>query len=90
MREEEYQAWLASLPKEDEIEVVESKVRLRIKEVAQQKGISMGKLHRAADVSYKTIKRIYADPFYPTTTTTLGKLAGVLRVPPGELIEETL
>ena len=48
-------------------------VRLRVKEVAREKGISMGKLHRQADVSYKTIKRIYSDPFYATTTVTLGK-----------------
>ena len=63
-------------------------VRLRVKEVAKEKGISMGKLHRQADVSYKTIKRIYSDPFYATTTITLGKLAKVLGVPPGDLIEE--
>lgn len=63
-------------------------VRLRVKEVAKEKGISMGKLHRQADVSYKTIKRIYSDPFYATTTITLGKLAKVLGVPPGTLIEE--
>src|SRR5438874_10872443 len=63
-------------------------VRLRVKEVAREKGISMGKLHRQADVSYKTIKRIYSDPFYATTTVTIGKLAKVLGVPPGELIEE--
>jgi len=53
-----------------------------------QHNLSMGKLHRAADVSYKTIKRIYSDPFYATTTITLGKLARVLGVPPGDLIEE--
>ncbi len=63
-------------------------VRLRVKEVAKEKGISMGKLQRQADVSYKTIKRIYSDPLYTTTTITLGKLAKVLGVPPGELIEE--
>jgi DNA-binding Xre family transcriptional regulator len=63
-------------------------VRLRVREVAKEKGMSMGKLHRQADVSYKTIKRIYSDPFYATTTITLGKLAKVLGVPPGELIEE--
>jgi lambda repressor-like predicted transcriptional regulator len=50
-------------------------VCLRAKEVAREKGISMGKLHRQADVSYKTIKRIYSDPFYATATITLGKLA---------------
>jgi len=63
-------------------------VRLRVREVAKEKGFSMGRLHRQADVSYKTIKRIYSDPFYATTTITLGKLAKVLGVPPGDLIEE--
>ncbi len=63
-------------------------VRLRVKEIARAKGFSMGKLQRDADVSYKTIKRIYSDPFYATTTITLGKLARVLGVPPGTLIEE--
>ncbi len=38
-------------------------VHLRVNEVAQKKGISMSKLHRQADVSYKTIKRIYSNPF---------------------------
>ncbi len=33
-------------------------------------------------------KRIYSDPFYATTTITLEKLAKVLGVPLGELIEE--
>ena len=69
-------------------EIQDMSVRLRVKEVAKEKGISMGKLHRQADISYKTIKRIYSDPFYATTTITLGKLAKVLGVPPGELIEE--
>lgn len=71
-----------------EDEIHDMAVRLKVKEVAKEKGISMGKLHRQADVSYKTIKRIYSDPFYATTTVTLGKLAKVLGVPPGELIEE--
>jgi lambda repressor-like predicted transcriptional regulator len=62
-------------------------VRLRVKAVAKEKGISMGKMRRQADVSYKTIKRIYSDPFYATTTIIFGKLAKVLGVPHGELIE---
>ena len=45
--------------------------------------MSMGKLHRAANVSHKTIKHIYSDPFYVTMTITLGKFAKVLGVPPG-------
>jgi hypothetical protein len=49
-------------------------VRLRVKEVARQKGFSMGKLQRDADVAYNTVKRMFKDPYYITTTETLGKL----------------
>lgn len=63
-------------------------VRLRVKEIAKAKGFSMGKLQRDADVAYNTVKRIFKDPYYITTTETLGKLAKALGVPPGELIEE--
>jgi DNA-binding Xre family transcriptional regulator len=63
-------------------------VRLRVKEVAKEKGFSMGKLQRDADVAYNTVKRIFKDPYYITTTETLGKLARALGVSPGELIEE--
>ena len=63
-------------------------VRLRVKEVAQEKGIGMGKLQRTADVAYNTVKRMFRDPYYITTTETLGKIARALGVPPGELIEE--
>ena len=63
-------------------------VRLRVKEVAKEKGISMGKLQRDADVAYNTVKRMFKDPYYITTTETLGKLARALGVSPGELLEE--
>ncbi len=63
-------------------------VRLRVKEVAKEKGIGIGKLQRSADVAYNTVKRMFKDPYYVTTTETLGKLARALGVPPGELIEE--
>ena len=63
-------------------------VRLRVKEVAREKGFSMGKLQRSADVAYNTVKRMFKDPYYVTTTETLGKLARALGVPPGTLIEE--
>ena len=63
-------------------------VRLRVKEVAREKGFSMGRLQREANVAYNTVKRMFKDPYYITTTETLGKLARALGVPPGELIEE--
>lgn len=63
-------------------------VRLRVKEVARQKGFSMGKLQRDADVAYNTVKRMYKNPYHVITTETLGKLAKALGVTPGELVEE--
>jgi DNA-binding Xre family transcriptional regulator len=63
-------------------------IRLRVKEVAREKGIGMGKLQRSADVAYNTVKRMFKDPYYITTTEALGKIARALGVPPGELLEE--
>ena len=63
-------------------------MRLRVKELAKQKGISMGKLSRMADVSYRTVQRIYNDPSYFPTLPTLEKIAHVLEVPTSELIED--
>ena len=34
-------------------------VRLRVKEIAKEKGYSMGKLSRVSDVAYNTIKRMF-------------------------------
>ncbi len=63
-------------------------VRLKVKEIARQKGISMGKLSRASDISYRTVQRIYNDPKYIPTIPTLEKLAKVLGVSTSELIED--
>jgi transcriptional regulator with XRE-family HTH domain len=62
-------------------------VRLRVREVAEEKGLSMAKLARRADIDYKTVQRIYRDPYREVTTTTLGKLADALGVPVTELLE---
>jgi transcriptional regulator with XRE-family HTH domain len=63
-------------------------VRLRVKEIAKQKGMSMGKLSRTADVSYRTIQRIYNEPDYLPTIPTLERIARVLNVPIGDLLED--
>jgi len=60
---------------------------LKVKGVAQQKGVSQGKLSRSSDVDIKTIKRIYRDPMTIVTTETLGKIATALNVDASELIE---
>ena len=63
-------------------------IRLRVKEVAQEKGFSLGKLSRASDVAYNTVKAIYRNPYKEVTTTTLNKLAAALGVPSTALIED--
>lgn len=62
--------------------------KLRVKEIAQQKNLSMSKLSRAADVDMSTLSRVYHDPDYSPTLLTLEKLAKALRVRIADLIEE--
>ena len=64
------------------------KLRLRVREIAQQKGISMGKLERLADLSHPTIRDIFRNPYKEVTTTTLAKLATALAVSVSDLFEE--
>lgn len=63
-------------------------IRLRVKEIATTKGISMTRLSRLADTNYKTIKAIFDNPYREVTTTTLDKLAKALGVPVTDLIED--
>ena len=62
-------------------------VKLKVKEIAKEKGMSQGKLSRSADVDIKTLQRIYRQPTTIVTTETLGKLANALGVDVSELIE---
>lgn len=63
-------------------------IRLRVKEVAQAKGIGMLKLSRLADVSYRTVQGVWRDPYREISIKTLEKFARALRVPSHELIED--
>ena len=62
-------------------------IRLKVREVAEAKKLSMARLARRADIDYKTVQRIYHDPFREVTTTTLDKIAKALGVDAAELIE---
>ena len=64
-------------------------VRLRVREIEEEKGIGMNKLSRLADVNIKTIRRLYDDPLYSPTVNTLSKIAKALGVPTSSLIEDT-
>lgn len=63
-------------------------IRLRVKEVAQEKGFSQGELSRLANIDENTLKRIYRYPTASVTTETINKLAKALGVPATDLIED--
>src|SRR5258708_13633970 len=46
-------------------------IRLRVKEVAAQKGLSMARLARRADIDYKKVQGIFFDPYREVNTTPL-------------------
>jgi transcriptional regulator with XRE-family HTH domain len=65
------------------------KVRVRLKEVAEEQGMSMTKLSHRSEVAYGTIRRLFRDPFAEVTVSTLARLAEVLGVPTCDLLEDT-
>jgi DNA-binding Xre family transcriptional regulator len=62
-------------------------IRLKVKEVAAERGMSMRKLAKNAGIAYNTLRTIYRDPNRPLSTVTLDKLAGALGVDASLLIE---
>ncbi len=62
------------------------KTRLRVKEVASEKGISLTKLSQRSEVAYNTVRRIWRDPNTDVTLSTLQRLADVLGVEVSELL----
>lgn len=63
-------------------------LRLRVKEVAEEKSISQSKLSRLADIGYSTVRRIFDDPYCSISIDTLNKIAKALNVPAMSLLEE--
>lgn len=62
-------------------------IRLRIKEVAQAKGIGLNKLARMADLNTKSVSRIFHDPYHYISTETLDKIAQALNIDASMLLE---
>ncbi|GAC1399045.1 MAG: hypothetical protein NVSMB49_08360 [Ktedonobacteraceae bacterium] len=63
-------------------------LRLKIRENAGAKSISMSKLSRLSDVSYDTIQQIYHNPFKDVNLSTLEKIADALGVNVCDLFEK--
>ena len=62
-------------------------IRLKIKELAQEKGISQYRLAKDSGVDIRTVQRIFRDPYRIITTETLDRFARVLQVDASELVE---
>jgi DNA-binding Xre family transcriptional regulator len=63
-------------------------MRLRVRELAEARGIGLSKLSRLADVNYKTVQTIWRDPYHGVNTKTLERIAKALNVPMSELFED--
>lgn len=66
----------------------EMRTRLKVKEIAESKGLNRAKLARQADLTYDTLHAIWNDPFRKVSMETLLKLARALNVDVSELYEE--
>lgn len=64
------------------------KIRVRVKEIAAAKGMSMTKLHKQSDVAYSVIRTLFRDPYHEVTLTTIARLGQALDVPTSELLED--
>jgi DNA-binding Xre family transcriptional regulator len=62
-------------------------LRLRVKEVAIEKGFNMSSLSRASDISFKTVKKLFREPFSDVNISTLDKLALAMQVEIHDLLE---
>ncbi|GCE47301.1 DNA-binding Xre family transcriptional regulator [Thermosporothrix hazakensis] len=63
-------------------------IRLKVREIAESKSISMTRLSRIADVNYKTVQALFHDPYRDVAYSTLVKLSRALGVSVGDLVEE--
>nr|BBH95361.1 hypothetical protein KTA_35600 [Thermogemmatispora argillosa] len=63
-------------------------LRLRVREVAEAKGVSMNKLSQRSEISYNIVRALFHNPYHVIRTDTLDRLALALGVPVTELIED--
>lgn len=63
-------------------------LRLRVREVAEAKGVSMNKLSQRSEISYNIVRALFHNPYHVIRTDTLDRLALALDVPVTELIED--
>ena len=63
-------------------------VRLKVREIAEQKGFNISTLSRKADVGLSTVRRLWHNPSRHVDFDVLERLAKALDVPVTALIED--
>ena len=63
-------------------------VRLKVREIAEQKRYNISTLSRKSDVGLSTVRRLWHDPYRHVDFYVLERLAKALSVPVTELIED--
>jgi transcriptional regulator with XRE-family HTH domain len=64
-------------------------VRLRVREIAQEKRLTISELSRRAGLNIGTVRRVWNDPHHDVSMHVLEKLAGALEVRLTALIDDT-
>lgn len=67
---------------------VERTWRWRVRELMEEKGLSIGEVARRAGVSRKTVQAFCHDPRHEATTAMWGRLANALGVSLAEMLDE--
>jgi DNA-binding Xre family transcriptional regulator len=62
---------------------------IRLREVAQERGLDISKISRRADLNYKTVFQLWHDPHRDVTLHTLEKMAKALGVRVTDLLDES-
>ena len=62
--------------------------RLRVREVAEAKGIGQGLLSRKANLTQGVVRKIWRNAYHDASFSTLQKLADALEVSVRDLIED--
>jgi transcriptional regulator with XRE-family HTH domain len=63
-------------------------LRIRVREIAEQKGFNISTLSRTSDVSQNTVRRLWHDQNRYPDLAVLERLSKVLEVATGSLIED--
>ncbi|HTI14749.1 MAG TPA: helix-turn-helix transcriptional regulator [Dictyobacter sp.] len=63
-------------------------IRLRLKQVLDERGLTMAKVSRRADMAYNTVHSLCVDPYKDVNLYTLNRIADAIGVSVRDLLED--